>query len=187
MKSEPLKKQTGKSRKPRQTSSKDSQVGKMTKAKQDAFLLAYGETGTIRAAAGAVGINRSTVKEWRDRDVQNFKIRFEAANDIFKDRLQDIAFERIKAQKPDGNQVLLITMMNARIPEIYRRDNNRVEDGAREMMITWKKWMKENKNKKPASQEDLEEAESRKNAMDAMDEVEKILSGRKSSDTDKEQ
>ena len=187
MKSEPLKKPTGKSRKPRQTSSKDSQAGKMTKAKQDAFLLAYGEVGTIRAAAEAAGINRSAVKGWRDRDVQNFKIRFETANDIFKDKLQDMAFERVKSQKPDGNPVLLITMMNARIPELYRRDNNRVEGGAREMMITWKKWMKENDNKKPTPQENIEEAESRKNAMDAMDEVEKILSGRKSSDTDKEQ
>lgn len=187
MKSEPLKKPTGKSRKPRQTSSKDSQVGRATKAKQDAFLLAYGETGTIRAAAGAVGINRSAVKGWRDRDVQNFKIRFDTAHELFREKLQDMAFERVKSQKPDGNPVLLITLLNAIWPERYRRDSYRADDGAREIMSEWKKWVKENKNKKPTPQEDLEEAESRKNAMDAMDEVEKILSGRKSSDTDKEQ
>ena len=83
-------------------SSKDSIVGKKTKARQDKFLAAYGEAGTIRGACTLSEITRSTVADWRQRDVQNFKVRFETSNELFRESLQDLAFERVWQQKPDA-------------------------------------------------------------------------------------
>ena len=165
-------------------SSKDSVVGKRTKARQDKFLAAYGEAGTIRGACTLSEVTRSTVADWRHRDVQNFKVRFETSNELFRESLQDLAFARVRLQKPDGNPVLLITLLNACWPEKYRRDTYRADDNAREMMIEWKKWKKSQEKGRKAVQaekEPNEDAEARKNAID---EVEKILSRRKPPDSD---
>lgn len=154
------------------------------KARQDAFLLAYGKTGTIKAACEATGSARSTIAGWRDRDVQNFKIRFVQANEIFREGLQDLALTRIKQQKPDGNPVLLIAMLNACWPEKYRRDAYRADDGARELMTEWKQWKKDRdkqERSKIEARENAEEVAERKNAID---EVEKILSRRKAAGPD---
>jgi len=179
-------------------SSKDSVVGKRTKARQDKFIAAFGEAGTIRGACTLSKTDRSTVADWRQRDVQNFKVRLETANELFREGLQDLAFARVKLQKPDGNPVLIITLLNACWPEKYRRDTYRADDNAREMMIEWKKWVKsQDKVKKevqvrkvvPTEKVESEEsviaqttrAEDRKNALDA---VEKILSRSKTPDPD---
>ena len=155
-------------------SSKDSVLGKRTKARQDKFLAAYGEAGTIRGACTLSDVTRSTVADWRQRDVQNFKVRFETSNELFRESLQDLAFARVRQQK----------LLNACWPEKYRRDTYRADDNAREMMIEWKKWKKSQEKGRKAVQaekEPNEDAEARKNAID---EVEKILSRRKPPDSD---
>jgi hypothetical protein len=167
-------------------------TNKRVKARQDAFLVAYGQTGTVTSACKAAAMDRSSVYEWRTKDVQNFKIRFENANEIFREGLQDLALSRIKDQRPDGNPVLLITMLNACWPEKYRRDAYRADDGARELMGEWKKWKKDQERAKKtgkstgsqeteAVQADYQELEERKNAID---EVEKILARRKDAGTE---
>ena len=153
----------------------------ITKANQDAFLVAFGEVGTIRAAASAASIGRSTITGWLKKDVFNFKLKYDTAQEVWRESLQDMAFSRAQAQKPNDNPVLLITLLNAAWPERYRRTSYLADDAGREVMIEWKKWLKDQKGK-PAStpQQDAEEEEHRK----AIDEVEKILNRRKSAGND---
>ena len=83
-----------------------------------------------------------------------------------------MAFGRVQQQKPNDNPVLLITLLNAHWPEKYRRDGNTVTDEVKEMMVEWKKWVRESRSSgksKPAVNE-AEEAQR-----SAVDEVEKLL------------
>jgi hypothetical protein len=145
----------------------------MVRAKQDAFLAAYGECGSLRAACEASGVGRSTVGDWVTKDAQNFKEKYETAKEMFREYLQDLAVSRIKDQKPTDNPVLLITMLNAHWPEKYRRDSQGASSGMKEIMSEWKRWVKENNrpSKKSPSMTEAEEAK-----INAVNEVEKILS-----------
>jgi len=141
-------------------------------ARQDAFLVAYGEAGTLRAACDAAEVGRSTVADWNRSDAHGFKAKYATAKELFREHLQDLAFGRVQQQKPNDNPVLLITLLNAHWPEKYRRDGNTVTDEVKEMMVEWKKWVRESRNtgkNKPAVNE-AEEAQR-----SAVDEVEKLL------------
>ena len=141
-------------------------------ARQDAFLVAYGEAGTLRAACDAAEVGRSTIADWNRSDAHGFKAKYATAKELFREHLQDLAFGRVQQQKPNDNPVLLITLLNAHWPEKYRRDGNTVTDEVKEMMVEWKKWVRESRNtgkNKPAVNE-AEEAQR-----SAVDEVEKLL------------
>ena len=152
---------------------------KTIEAKQSAFIAAYGECGSIRAACKASNVSRSAVSSWREKNINNFKDKFITANEMFKEYLQDMAVERIKNQKPTDNPVLLITLLNAHYPEKDRRDAHAADSGMKDIMGEWKKWVKDN-NKPSKKSPDVTEAESAR--QNAIDEVEKILSRRKPND-----
>jgi len=142
------------------------------RARQDAFLVAYGECGTVRASCAAADVGRSTVDDWNRSDAHGFRAKYAVAKELYREHIQDIAWERVKVQKPNDNPVLLITLLNAHWPEKYRRDGNTVTDEVKEMMVEWKKWVRESRNtgkNKPAVNE-AEEAQR-----SAVDEVEKLL------------
>ena len=149
------------------------------RARQDAFLVAYGECGTVRASCAAADVGRSTVDDWNRNDAQGFRVKYAVAKELYREHIQDIAWERVKVQKPNDNPVLLITLLNAHWPEKYRRDGNVVTNEVREMMGDWKRWVREaNRKVKPSA--GLQEAEeARKNAIN---EVEHILSRKKGND-----
>ena len=170
-------------KKPVQHVSKDSLVGQRVKARQDLFLISYGKTGTIKSACEASGQDRATIYKWRTEDVQNFKIRFEQANELFREGLQDLALNRIREQKPDGNPVLLITMLNACWPEKYRRDAYRADDGAKELMTEWKKWKKDMEKRDKTKAEVKEEIQEIDERTNAIQEVEKMLARRRGKGT----
>lgn len=104
----------------------------------------------------------------------------EAARHVFREYLQDMAFERVKNQKPDANPVLMITLLNRFWPEVFRRDAYRADDPAKEVMMDLRKWMKANSPESKKTEEEVEEASARKRAID---EVEKLLA-RKASGPD---
>ena len=142
------------------------------RARQDAFLVAYGECGTVRASCAAADVGRSTVDDWNRSDAHGFRAKYAVAKELYREHIQDIAWERVKVQKPNDNPVLLITLLNAHWPEKYRRDGNTVTDEVKEMMVEWKKWVRESRSSgknKPAVNE-AEEAQR-----SAVDEVEKLL------------
>ena len=114
-----------------------------TKARQDAFLGAFGLTGTIRKAAQESGVPRFTVYSWRRNDTQGFRTRLVEAQEAFGDYLEDLALERIKNQKPSDNPILLITFLNANKPEKYRRDALYADNAGKEIMAELKKLRKE--------------------------------------------
>ena len=148
-----------------------------TQSNQDAFLVAFGEVGSIKKACEIAGVGRTTVKDWVSKDAFNFKMKLEAAKEIFREMLQDMALERAQSQKPNDNPVLLITLLNAAWPERYRKQNYMADDSAKEMMSEWKKWVKENNVKsKKGTKEREEEEDARQNAVN---EVERILNRKK--------
>jgi|TARA_R100000306_G_scaffold19189_1_gene23267 hypothetical protein len=113
--------------------------------RQSTFLMAYAVAGSIRAAAESIGIIRDTVYTWVREDKNDFRSKFTAVKEDFREYLQDMAMDRVKAQKPGDNPVLLITLLNAHWPEKYR-PNTIVTDGtAKEVMAEWKQWVKNSK------------------------------------------
>ena len=104
--------------------SKSGIVGNTPKdmiARQDAFLKAFAELGTISHSANTVGINRRTVQNWLSADSEGFRERWVEANLNWRDNLEHHAWERVKQQKPESNPALLITMLNGNLPDKYRQ------------------------------------------------------------------
>ena len=155
--------------KPRKKADRDPDA---TQARQGAFIAAYGEVGSLRKAAEASRVPRATVISWVQRDTYGFKAKYEASREMFREYLQDIAVQRVKDQGPKDNPVLLITLLNAHWPEKYRRDGNTVTDEVKEMMVEWKKWVRESRSS-GKSQPAANEAEEAQRS--AVDEVEKLL------------
>ena len=95
---------------------------KKREPRQDAFLAAYAQLGTIQAAADDVGMHRNTHYDWLEVNHNDYRKRWDAAQQTFNDSLEKLAFDRVN--NPEGNRgsdVLLITMLNAHKPEKYKR------------------------------------------------------------------
>ncbi len=154
----------------------------MVRARQSAFLAAYGEVGSVRAACEASKVGRSTVNDWIRYDAENFRAKFSVAKEIFRESLQDLAVDRVKHQKPNDNPVLLITLLNAHWSELYRRDGAAASNDVREMMAEWKRFVKDNNRKHKSVQEKEKMDEGDVAALNAINEVEKIMSRRRRAD-----
>ena len=154
----------------------------MVRARQSAFLAAYGEVGSVRAACEASKVGRSTVNAWIRYDAENFRAKFSVAKEIFRESLQDLAVDRVKHQKPNDNPVLLITLLNAHWSELYRRDGAAASNDVREMMAEWKRFVKGNNRKHKSVQEKEKMDEGDVAALNAINEVEKIMSRRRRAD-----
>jgi len=87
---------------------------------QQRFLAAYAVGGTVKAGLRGADVNRSTVTRWRQSDVFGFQSRFDEAKQSFCDSLEDIAMDLVKQLKPGQTPVLLITLLNANLPDKYR-------------------------------------------------------------------
>lgn len=149
-------------------------------ARQNAFIVAYGECGTIKSAALAAEVGRSTVNEWVRNDVQNFKAKFAEAKDIYADTIQDMAWKRVQNQKPSDNPVLLLAHLNAHVAAFRKSQLANVSE-VKEMMAEWKRFERENR-KAPGKSYDLTDTEmARRNAVD---EVEKLLARKRNDNTD---
>jgi hypothetical protein len=91
--------------------------------RQQAFLKAFGQLGTIRAAARTIGIHRSTVNLWLSTDLYSFKKRMNEAKEEYWEYLEDLIHERLS--NPQGNRgsdVLLMFREKAEWPEKYREE-----------------------------------------------------------------
>ncbi len=113
-----------------------SDTAQRTRAKrQEKFLRLFVEHGTITWAAEAAGIHRDTVYDWQHTDANGFAARFQSAQRGFADSLEHKAFWRI--EHPEGNRggdVLLITMLNAHLPDKYRPNAVVSDETARETL-----------------------------------------------------
>ena len=67
--------------------------------RQETFLAAYSDAGSIRKTAPAAQISREAVRVWQRDDVLGFKQRLEHAQHSFREMLQDKAIELVKELK----------------------------------------------------------------------------------------
>jgi hypothetical protein len=91
--------------------------------RQQVFLTAFGQLGTIRAAARAIGIHRDTVNKWLSADLYSFQKRMEEARQEYREFLEDLTHERL--MNPQGNRgsdILLMFRKKAEWPEKYREE-----------------------------------------------------------------
>ena len=72
----------------------------------------------------------------------------------FRDELQNMALERVRAQKPGDNPSLLITLLAANWPDKYRPNAIASNDTAKEVMAEWKQWVKKSKQENTAKESD---------------------------------
>lgn len=69
----------------------------------------------------AAGVAVETFYAWQREDAQGFVARFEEAEQRYKDHLQTIAQDYVENTEPGKNPLMLITVLNARVPELYKR------------------------------------------------------------------
>ena len=150
-----------------------------TKASQDAWLTAFGQVGTVLSACKAANVARSTYYNWIENNIYNFKEKKNVAWEIFRESLQDLALERIRGQGPRDNPVLLMSYLNAFVPEYFKRDSSTGGDAAKEFMAELKKLRNMQEELRSGKKETVEEDSAKKRAID---EVEKILSRQRESD-----
>ena len=105
---------------------------KETKEKQETFLYIYSQGASVASAAKGANTTRQTVKRWVDSDKNGFRDRYESAQNDFKDSLIERAMNRLNEQKANDSPLLLITMLNAYIPERFRPNTLATEEVAKD-------------------------------------------------------
>lgn len=112
------------------------------KKKQQAFLVAYEEWGTIRKACEIAGITRAGLWHWQQDP--EFARQADYARQSFAESLEGLALERVRnPDKNRGSDVLLIGLLNANMPQKYRPQFAMSEDSAKELILEWRKAAKE--------------------------------------------
>jgi len=118
---------------------KETQHEKETKQKQSTFLKVYAAGASIASAAKAAGTTRWTVKRWVEADKNDFRNLYENAQNDFKDSLIEMAMRRLNEQQAKDSPLLLITMLNAYIPERFRPNTLATEEVAKETITELRK------------------------------------------------
>ena len=118
---------------------KETQNEKETKQKQSTFLSIYSAGASVAQAAKAAGTTRWTVKRWVDADKNGFRNLYENAQNDFKDSLIEMAMRRLNEQQAKDSPLLLITMLNAYIPERFRPNTLATEEVAKETITELRK------------------------------------------------
>ena len=101
---------------------------------QTRFLTAFKECGTLRKAAVAAKVGRSTVAKWRADNTNGFRAHFEDALDDFADDLEAQMFTMLKDMKVGHNPTLMIFALKALRPLKYRELTQIPDDHARELL-----------------------------------------------------
>ena len=136
-----------------------------TYRRQDKFLKVYKETRSRSVSASYAGVSPSTISKWLREDYLEFKQRYDEADTAFCEGLEQLALERVKMQDSKSNPVLLITLLNANLPEKYRPSAIMTDDTAKDVLSQLRKLAKET----PPSKSKEEKEES------ALEQVDKIL------------
>lgn len=87
--------------------------------RQEAFLEAYRERGTILHAGDIAGIDRHSVYEWRTADNLGFVARFDEAVQAHADRMERVLFDVAEATTTTTNPAALIFTMKGLKREKY--------------------------------------------------------------------
>ena len=118
-------------------------VDKSTWKDQDRFLIAFSKCRQKATAARAVGIGRSTIYWWEGKDHLGFKDRLKEADEVFLNDLENLALDRVRQQQPGHNPTLLITLLNANLPDKYRPNSVAPSETMTETLQAMKKATRE--------------------------------------------
>lgn len=112
---------------------------KRTLGQMDLFLQGYSAGGTVRAGLKCCTVTRRTVARWKEMDMLGFRSRYKEAHRDFCDWLEDKAQELVEGLKPGQNSLLLVTLLNANMPDKYRPNAIMVDDTAKVLIDKLKK------------------------------------------------
>jgi hypothetical protein len=111
--------------------------------RQRLFLAALAEWGTIHKACRVLDMTRHVYRTWVAED-PGFSGRVDAAKTEFGESLEDIALDRIKnPDKGKGSDILLIGLLNANLPHKYRPAAALDHDSAKDLIVEWRKAVKQ--------------------------------------------
>ena len=114
-----------------------------TYRRQDKFLKCYSETRSRSVSASFAGVSLSTISLWLRNDYLEFIERLEDADLRFCEGLEQLALERVRLQDAKSNPVLLITLLNANLPNKYRPTVVMSDDTAKGVMSELRKLAKD--------------------------------------------
>ncbi len=109
-------------------------IARKTWSAQQQFLAGYREGGTVTAGCQVSGVSRRTVRRWKQVDTLGFRTRYDEAHGIFGDKLESIALELVQSLRPGQNSILLLAMLNAHRPELYRPASTSTDSVARDTL-----------------------------------------------------
>ncbi len=112
---------------------------------QDHFLKQYSECGAILKAGKATHIGRTTVYDWINQDKLGFQGKFQAAKESFREKLEDIALERIRERDEKANPLLLITMLLKEIREMQKEWKQSRLEGASDVISEAEQILQDNR------------------------------------------
>ena len=115
------------------------------------FLKEYAKSKTVSSAVTKLKISRDTVYDWFKQDPE-FKQEFDDAKLAVGEGLESKAFQLIDnmVEKGDyGSPVLLITMLNAHLPERYKQTDT-TNDSSKQLISEFRKMAKDKKAKSKA-------------------------------------
>jgi tRNA A37 methylthiotransferase MiaB len=144
-----------------------------TKRRQAAFLKVYSSGASVREATKAAETTRKAIYGWIKDDRNGFAKLYDEAQADFKDSLIERAMSRLKDQKSSDSPILLITMLNAYIPEKFRPNVIPTEEVAKETMTELRNLSKKAFKTTPAERETPMESKS------PLQQVEDILLAKK--------
>jgi AcrR family transcriptional regulator len=125
-----------------------------TKRKQSVFIAIFSNGASLRSAAKEADVNRATVYRWIENDYLGFRERYDAAHADFKDSLIEMALHRVNDQKSSDSPLLLITLLNAYIPEKFRPNTIATEEVAKDTIKELRELSKRAFKANPATKEE---------------------------------
>ena len=126
-----------------------------TYRRQDKFLKCYTETRSRSVSATIAGVSSPTITMWIKKDYLEFGERYEEADTAFCENLEQLALERVKMQDAKSNPVLLITLLNANLPNKYRPTVVMADDTAKSVLTELRQLAKESKQESVQEEEEL--------------------------------
>ena len=114
------------------------------------FLDEYKKQRTISSAISGLKVNRDTIYEWFKQDPE-FKQRFDEEKIAVGESLESNAFRLIDEMMVENDYkrpLLLITMLNAHLPERYKQSDNTGDD-SRQLISEFRKMAKKKEPKAP--------------------------------------
>jgi hypothetical protein len=120
------------------------------------FLEKYKETRTISTAISGMAVGRNSIYEWFREDPE-FKQEFDDEKLAVGESLESKAFQLIDAMMEEDDYkrpLLLITMLNAHLPERYKQGDSSGDD-SKQLISEFRKMAKGKKSKVVEEAEDI--------------------------------